>query len=109
MVFDKSCYPPYTNRKALDQKSFPMTDAETYIFQSADAGAESPKKKKKKQKNSSGVSLPTIGAANIELSEDEMELSQLLSRATASHCHTVLLKVTPRMIDMLRQSIDQNA
>jgi len=32
IVFDKVCYPPYTNRKALDRKSFPVTDAEVYIF-----------------------------------------------------------------------------
>lgn len=32
MVFDKYLYPGYTNRKALDKKSFPLHDAVTYIF-----------------------------------------------------------------------------
>eukprot|EP00639_Heterosigma_akashiwo_P013924 CAMPEP_0206365946 /NCGR_PEP_ID=MMETSP0294-20121207/3169_1 /ASSEMBLY_ACC=CAM_ASM_000327 /TAXON_ID=39354 /ORGANISM="Heterosigma akashiwo, Strain CCMP2393" /LENGTH=549 /DNA_ID=CAMNT_0053811937 /DNA_START=15 /DNA_END=1662 /DNA_ORIENTATION=+ len=32
VVFDRSCYQPYTNRKALHKKSFPITDAEIFIF-----------------------------------------------------------------------------
>eukprot|EP00750_Incisomonas_marina_P009899 INCI16175.1.p1 GENE.INCI16175.1~~INCI16175.1.p1 ORF type:complete len:453 (+),score=59.04 INCI16175.1:101-1459(+) len=32
VLFDRTCYPPYVNRKALDKKSFPCSDAVTYIF-----------------------------------------------------------------------------
>ena len=32
VAFDRTCYPPYVNRKALDKKSFPCSDAITYIF-----------------------------------------------------------------------------
>ena len=32
IVFDKYLYPGYTNRKALDQKSFPCNDALIYTF-----------------------------------------------------------------------------
>ena len=31
-MFDKYLYPGYTNRKALDQKSFPCNDALIYVF-----------------------------------------------------------------------------
>ena len=31
-MFDKYLYPDYTNRKALDQKSFPSNDALIYVF-----------------------------------------------------------------------------
>ena len=32
VVFDRCCYPGYINRKARDQKSFPVTDAVTFVF-----------------------------------------------------------------------------
>ena len=32
VVFDRYLYPGYTNRKALDRKSFPCNDALTYVF-----------------------------------------------------------------------------
>ena len=32
VVFDRCCYPGYTNRKALDRKSFPVSDAVTFAF-----------------------------------------------------------------------------
>ena len=32
VVFDRSTYPPYRPRKALDAKSFPITDARTFLF-----------------------------------------------------------------------------
>ena len=32
VVFDRSTYPPYRPRKALDAKSFPITDARTFVF-----------------------------------------------------------------------------
>eukprot|EP00428_Durinskia_dybowskii_P078881 CAMPEP_0170362260 /NCGR_PEP_ID=MMETSP0117_2-20130122/4241_1 /TAXON_ID=400756 /ORGANISM="Durinskia baltica, Strain CSIRO CS-38" /LENGTH=397 /DNA_ID=CAMNT_0010616673 /DNA_START=6 /DNA_END=1199 /DNA_ORIENTATION=- len=32
VAFDKCMYPGYTNRKALDRKSFPCNDAQTYVF-----------------------------------------------------------------------------
>jgi len=32
LVLDRSLFPPYVPRKALDRKSFPISDARTYIF-----------------------------------------------------------------------------
>jgi 25S rRNA (uracil2634-N3)-methyltransferase len=32
VVFDRSAYPPYRNRKALHKKSFPCHDAEIFVF-----------------------------------------------------------------------------
>mmetsp|Transcript_1192 Transcript_1192/g.2627 ORF Transcript_1192/g.2627 Transcript_1192/m.2627 type:complete len:160 (+) Transcript_1192:1-480(+) len=36
VCFDKCAYPGYTNRKALDRKSFPCNDAQTYVFVQAE-------------------------------------------------------------------------
>eukprot|EP01032_Pedospumella_encystans_P009510 gene9510-11187_t len=32
VIFDRCNFPGYTNRKALDRKSFPCNDAQTYVF-----------------------------------------------------------------------------
>lgn len=40
VVFDKCLLPPYTPRKALDRKSFPVSDACCYVFGSNDARFE---------------------------------------------------------------------
>jgi len=40
VIFDRYLYPGYINRKALDKKSFPLNDAQTYIFRAAPANAE---------------------------------------------------------------------
>ena len=42
LVFDRVCFPPYTNRKALDRKSFPATDAQTYVFVRTTPSSPSP-------------------------------------------------------------------
>jgi hypothetical protein len=42
VIFDRSAYPPYRNRKALHRRSFPCHDAESYVFikaLNADVGA----------------------------------------------------------------------
>lgn len=35
VVFDRSCYPPYAPRQALRNRSFPISDAQTFIFSNA--------------------------------------------------------------------------
>jgi len=35
VIFDRYLYPGYTNRKALDNKGFPLHDAQVYIFSSS--------------------------------------------------------------------------
>lgn len=35
IIFDRYLYPGYTNRKALDNKGFPLHDAQVYIFSSS--------------------------------------------------------------------------
>ena len=38
VVFDRAAYPPYRPRKALADRGFPITDAQTFIFAKDQAG-----------------------------------------------------------------------
>lgn len=59
IVFDKCLLPPYTPRKALDKKSFPVSDACLYIFGSIDQRNETQK--------GFPSTLPTTGEVNDDV------------------------------------------
>jgi len=101
VVFDKCNYPPYTNRKALDHKSFPITDAETYVFCKVREGsAPSPKKRKKKLADPAGRTICAHAVVEAEATES---LHHAVERATTVGAK--LFKVNPTLIGMLRKHI----
>jgi 25S rRNA (uracil2634-N3)-methyltransferase len=86
VVFDKYLYPPYTNRKARDKKSFPCHDALTYVF-----GLQ------KKENNAADTATDDAGDGSA---------ARAVAAASYGARHAgYLVKVNAKMIVAVRQNI----
>lgn len=132
-MFDKYAYPPYTNRKALvpiltclkgltlfcqalDLKSFPITDAETFVFKHNGAEhaegniAEEPpakkrkKEKKAKEKKARAGHFDTISDVTVLEWEDSSDLDKAMALVEYDD-GPAFIRVRPAMIAQLRDRI----